>query len=52
MLFDNDEPKKFYHKKNGKVIWKIIHRLLKTTNTMLKANASELNNLLTTPKNE
>ena len=32
--------KKFLSSKNDKVIWKIIHGVLKATNTMLKANVS------------
>ena len=40
----------FLSSKNGKVIWKMIHRILQTTNTMLKANANELNDNNNTEK--
>ena len=42
--------KMFLSSKNGKAIWKIIHRILQTTNTMLKANANELNDNNNTEK--
>lgn len=32
--------KTFYHRKNSKVIWKIIHRILKPSNEMLIANVN------------